>query len=498
MRSGRSCRFLGTYRIALVACAFVTAATVPANASSRPAFEVTWGGFGGTGVSQTAPHLTKARECSALATLTTCVLNILAPGGGTQGVYLQQVGGPVLAKSNATYAYEPASSIKPVIALYAIEQIEHGHARLTDRVPEIDNSGGPGDCPPSRIVGTELLGTTLGQMLQVSDNNRTRELMAYFGVSRLNAFAASLGLAHTMFHTSPSSPGFNVIGCLTYGFDPLPATVDGNTMTLADAAKLWSIIASLPMPYTSEFYQLAAGRDMQNAVGYDFTGVWPTMATIAADEAPAGLSSLQLDSFEAHAGVSVKGGDYHVFDCSGGVCREATWAIFTGIAEIPRCVGTTMKHTNYVWGYFISDAVGPKPAGSNPTAADVAFANASGELLAAPIAQGLRTWKRCGPISFPVLQASGINLKSRINVSVAATLAKLTDSDKADISQDLDGTIAWGDGTTSFATMSGGNGQYTVHGWHAYKHNGSYNVAISVKDQFGSTSTKTTLTIFTS
>jgi len=494
MRSARKRGHLGACGLAALTCVLVAAVASPASAD-RARFGVPRGGPVGDHVLRIAPHLTKGADCSALATLTTCVLNILAPGGGTRGVYLQQVGGPVLAESKSTFPYEPASSIKPVIGLYAMEQVEHGHARLTDLVPKIDNADGPGDCPPAKIVGTEPLGTALGQMLQVSDNNRTRELMQYFGVTKLNAFAASLGLANTMFQTSPSPPGFNVIGCLTYGFDPLPATVDGNTMTLADAAKLWSNIVSLPVPYASEFYQLAAGRDMQNSVGYDFTGVWPTMAAIAANEAPAGLSALQLDSFEAHAGVSVKGGDYHVFDCPGGVCSEATWAIFAGVAEIPSCVGTTVKHTNYVWGYFISDAVGPEPAGSNPTAADVAFNNASGELLAAPIARGLKTWKQCGPVTFPALHASARTVKSHLNVGVATTLAKLTDSDKTDIGQDLDGTITWGDGATSFVTINGGDGQFTVHGWHAYKHKGNYNAMIDIKDQFGGKSTNATFTI---
>src|SRR5580692_6286221 len=85
--------------------------------------------------------------CSSMTSITSCVLNYLAPGGGTDGVYLKQVGGPVLANSNETFPYEPASSIKPVIALYGMEQVEQGHARLTDQIPMINGSGGPGDCP---------------------------------------------------------------------------------------------------------------------------------------------------------------------------------------------------------------------------------------------------------------------------------------------------------------------------------------------------------------
>src|SRR5579871_1110743 len=78
------------------------------------------------------------------------------------------------------------------------------------------------------------------QMLEVSDNNRTRELMRYFGVSALNRFARAIGLRHTHFETSPRPPGFNVIGCDSYAQGTLPPTLDGNTLSLADAATVWT------------------------------------------------------------------------------------------------------------------------------------------------------------------------------------------------------------------------------------------------------------------
>ena len=310
------------------------------------------------------PHSDDVTNCSSMASIATCVMNILAPGGGTSGVFLQQIGGSVLASVNANVPYEPASSIKPVIALYAIEQVEQGNLQLTDQIPKIDNSGGPDDCPPLTTSGTEQLGTAIQQMLQVSDNNRTLELMEYFGVANLNAFAASLGLSNTMFQTSSSPPGFNVIGCLSYGYDPLPSTVDGNTMSLDDAATLWSTIASLPAPYADALYELAAGRDMFNSQGYDFTGVWPILTTIADEEVPAGVTTAQLQSFTSHMNVSVKGGSYDVIDCDP-TCQEATWWVFAGVAQIPSCTGSTVTPTNYTWGYFISDAVGAEA--STPT-----------------------------------------------------------------------------------------------------------------------------------
>jgi len=200
--------------------------------------------FDAPGQASVRPH--DSGNCSNMATLAKCVMKILAPAGGIHGVYLQRIGGSVLASDNASYPFEPASSIKPVIALYAITQVEKGLAHLSDRVPRIDESGGREDCPPDTFSGTEPLGTALQQMMEVSDNNRTDELMQYFGVAHLNAFATSLGMRHTRFHTSPIPPGFNVIGCLSYGYDPLPHTVDGNTMSLADASKLWAAVAALP------------------------------------------------------------------------------------------------------------------------------------------------------------------------------------------------------------------------------------------------------------
>jgi hypothetical protein len=429
-----------------------------------------------------AGRLAAVKPCSRMSAIASCVMKILAPAGGTHGVYLKKIGGSVLAAANDGFAFEPASSIKALIGLYALTQVEHGKAQLTEQIPMIDDSGGPDDCPPNDFTGTEPLGYALEQMLQVSDNNRTDELMQFFGVSKLNAFAASLGLAHTMFQTSPKPPGFNVIGCLSYPYNPLPATVDGNTMSLDDAAAVWTDIAKLPAPYADTFYELAAGRDMFNTQGYDFTGIWPALESIAQEEAPSGLSTAQLQAFIDHMTVSVKGGSYAVEDCTPS-CDEATWWVFAGNAEVPACRGSTVSQAQYAWGYFINDAV--EPAVSNPdnTKAGKAFFKASGQLLAAPIAKGLANWASCSPAVTPTLSLAKKNVTSGPDVAIGATLARLADSDNTDISEDLTGTINWGDGSaSSFATLTGGKGAFTVHGWHAYTAAGSYPVTITVKD----------------
>jgi hypothetical protein len=115
--------------------------------------------------------------------------------------------------------------------------------------------------------------------------------------------------------------------------------------------------------------------------------------------------------------------------------------------------------------------------------AGTAFFNASGELLAAPIAAGLASWASCSPAVTPTLTLAKRTVLSGPTVGVDRVLATLADSDRTDISADLTGTINWGDGSaTSFASLPGGNGLFTVRGWHAYSAAGTYPVTITVTD----------------
>ena len=383
-------------------------------------------------------------NCSNPSTITSCVMGILSSAGGTHGVFLQQIGGSVLASSNASFQYEPASSIKALIALYAMKQVENRAVQLTTQIPMVDTSGGPDDCPAGAITGTEPLGTAIQQMLQVSDNNRTEELMEYFGVAKLNAFASTLGLTGTHFQTSSKPPGFNIIGCLSYGSDPLPSTVDGNTMTLQDAATVWEHIADLPARYANALYELAAGRDMYNSQGYDFTGTWPILTALSSELAPAGTSSKQIASFDDRMTVSVKGGSYDVYDCTSGPSCEATWWVFAGTAEIPSCSGSSATETKYVWGYFVNDSVGLYNSNADDTVGGTAFFNAEGQVLAAPIAEGLSGWTKCAPTVTPMLMIEKAKLAASQTVDIRTTLTSVSDTDPTDITADLNGTINWG------------------------------------------------------
>lgn len=319
---------------------------------------VTLVSLAGVGASSTAAASRRVhpprRTAPCTASTTTCALRVLAPAGGTDGVYLRQVGGPVVASSNASRPFEPASSIKPLIALYAITRLEAHALSLTTRVPMIDGSGGPDDCPPAARTGTEPLGVALAQMLEVSDNNRTRELMQYFGVAALNRFARSIGLVHTHFQTSPRPPGFNVIGCNSYAQGTLPPSLDGNTLSLADAATLWTRLVTLPSPYGAVFADLAAGRAMYERQGYNFSGIWPDVVGLARSVAPVALTTRQVDAFLSHATVSVKGGSYYWSVCGDRSTCQRSWTSFAFALELPTCAGASLHHTTYVGGDFVA------------------------------------------------------------------------------------------------------------------------------------------------
>ena len=98
--------------------------------------------------------------------ITTRVMTILnAAGSGTTGMYVKEVGGPVLAAQNENFAFGPASSIKVLLHLYIHDQVEAGAAAFTDDVTLY--GGGPGSCPNgAAVLGTEDLDDSAAKMMK--------------------------------------------------------------------------------------------------------------------------------------------------------------------------------------------------------------------------------------------------------------------------------------------------------------------------------------------
>ena len=297
--------------------------------------------------------------------ITTRVGNILRANnpGGVQGLYLKQVGGPVLAALEDGVAYEPASSIKVLIHLYAMTQVQNGAVSLSQQIPHYTN--GPDSCPdPPDVNGTEPLFTALQEMMWHSDNARTRELTDYFTDSSINAFAKSIGMQNTSIN--------EIIGCVG-------AVAD--SMTQDDAAVLYQGVANqtlLDNVHRGIFYSLMAGKAQFEAQEYDWTGLWKTdLPTIISQEAPPGYTQAQELNFQNAMNLAYKAGNYTV--CGSSCVYD--YAI-SGWFEVPTCNGSTTNYNQYVFGVFLSNA-------TNGTTASTNFFNAAGELMREQVQAGL-------------------------------------------------------------------------------------------------------------
>jgi hypothetical protein len=393
-------------------------------------------------------------------------LSGIAPGvphAASDGVYLEKLGGPVLAASDSTFAFEPASSIKVVIALYAMSQVAKGALAITQPIPHYEEKGYPCPTAPSEVLSQTPLWRAIQEMMYYSNNWYTRDLEQYFGVGALNTFLHTLGVQDTSFATSTYPPGFNVIGidCAPTYPPPNPVTLDENKLTLADATIVWRAAHELPAPYSSEFSELVVGTRVANDTAGD-SGGWDRLKAIAAQEAPAAMSASDLQSFYDHMSTNDKGGDYYWGLTAPGWGRQ--WHVLTGITEVPTCTGGFVSESSYAWGYFVSavDESGGHQIGA-------AMGAAEDELQREVIRDALRTWKRCAPPPDPAISAVGVIIGTGWDLPYNGPVARVVDDSQELDASELKASIGWGDGTPAqIATVTGGPHEFTVWAWRPF------------------------------
>ena len=303
---------------------------------------------------------------------------LLRAGGidGVQGLYLKQVGGPVLANLEESFVYEPASSIKVLAHLYAMTQVQNGTATLADPVARYAN--GPVSCPdPVQPGGTETLSAALKEMMWNSDNARTREVTDTFGNSNINPFALSIGMQNTQIN--------HIIGC----GGPVP-----DQMTLADGAALYEGVAAgalLTPPNQATFYSMMAGKAQFQTQGYDFTHLWDTdIPAMIAQAAPRATAAQRRDYLN-QMNLAYKAGGYVI--CGDSCSHVAEYYSISGWAQIPFCNGGSPAAQDYVFGIFLHGPTDSAWSADKTTVALQNFLSAKGELLREPIVAGLTS---CG------------------------------------------------------------------------------------------------------
>lgn len=296
---------------------------------------------------------------------TTRVGELLRNGtDGETGLYLKQVGGSVQANLQENRVFEPASTIKIVIGLHAMRQVDAGLASLNQNVV-VYAAPASGSCPTSTVIGSEPMGDAILKMLENSDNQRTRALIDTFGFANINQTAQDISMTSTQLNHYPGCGG------------PV-----ANELTLADAGRLYEGIANGSLLSASGRAELYAR--MPAAAG-DFTGIQGALNTMINQEAVNyGLTSTEIFEFKSRLLTHYKAGSYTL--CSSSQCLESRSV--AGSAEIPRCTLGMVGTARYAWGIFIDGA-------TSATAANNTFNNAKAEPLREPIRAALSTWVPC-------------------------------------------------------------------------------------------------------
>ena len=318
--------------------------------------------------------------------ITTRVMGILnAAGSGTTGMYVKEVGGPVIAAQNENFAFAPASSIKVLLHLYMHDQVEASAANFTDQVTLY--AGASTSCPNgAAVLGTEDLDDSAAKMMRVSDNPATRAQYEHWAPfpGTVNAYATSIGLTQTQFT--------NFVGC-DFGL----AGLDGNTTSLTDLGIIYESVndsSRIAGAIRTNFYNTMSGREQAVSFGGDFTGIWPVLTAMVDVEKPAGMPNELRNDFVAGMTANHKGGSYQ--SCSTVGCARTQFLSWAGSAVFPTCESNAFSSRSYVWGAFIHGSLDPSYNGT-ASPADTAFTNVRAEPLREQMNAALAGFGACYP-----------------------------------------------------------------------------------------------------
>lgn len=308
--------------------------------------------------------------------------------GGTSGLYLKQVNGPVLAALQERKVFEPASTIKVLHHLHAMRQVQSGAANLSEYIPFFTNyvqdaNGSNTSCPADTRLAFITLGGALQQMMLYSDNRMTEAIKDRFTQAAINATAQAIGMNDTSLN--------HKLGCGG------PALQAPNRLTLFDVGLLYEGVAngSLLTPANrTTFYAL-----MNNSV-------FARTLEVIDDEinklveaqhlSQAEQDALRQDlrkNFRDKVKMVSKAGNYDF--CQTNDCARSEWVItIGGWLQLPfrkqTKLGALVVPQQYVFGIFINDAIVNNDA--EKAQVNEAFNQAQSELHREQIRAGLKTF----------------------------------------------------------------------------------------------------------
>jgi hypothetical protein len=323
--------------------------------------------------------------------------------GGTVGLYLKEVDGPVLAGYNEGFVFEPASSIKALIHFHAMRQVQDGAiingdtVTLSTQVPWFTDQTA-GGCPLQTGPASDTLQNGLVAMMNPSDNRWTQALRDFFGDANIDATRQAFSMADTAL--------LSIIGC------------GGNQMTLVDAGNMYETVAT---GYLDPSTRATAYNLMINPTGR-------LDAIIDTEAIGLGLSSDGLNDFKNIRFAAEKAGS-----SSDGVLQ---YRIVAGWTLLPFKDETcNVVNREYVYGTFIhgADSVTDAPAAWT----------ISGELFREQIRSALETWAECeADLEIASFDASISPAQVLIGESFQVDLTKIITNNGPASSSDVDVTVA--------------------------------------------------------
>jgi hypothetical protein len=333
--------------------------------------------------------------------VTTRVGEILRASNATAdtGLYLKQVGGPVLAGLRQDDRFEPASMIKALLNLTAMRAVQGGQANLNDPLfmyfnpaapyHDFNDPGNPDECPDSYNQTASnralmMMQEVLERMMERSDNRATRTIDQRFGRPLINATADIAGMTNTDFAST--------LGC----------GMPGNYLTLVDTGKMYEGVLNNTLLNAANantyFRMMTDDNDADRELVPFGEGVFGPFQTVVRQEAAALLGKPETDPqvqllanrfIQAMTGAW-KGGGYTLGAFPN--WREVRTA--GGYVGLPFWGDSGINNVNYVYGIFIDNATVPQ-SNPDPGRAKInqAWNDSQGELLREEIRKALATWR---------------------------------------------------------------------------------------------------------
>lgn len=293
---------------------------------------------------------------------------VMNNSSGINGFYVKEVGGPVRAALMSGYIFEPASTIKVLAHLYAMQEVRAGDASLMDPIPVVSTITSSGCI----YNGTEPLSTALELMMEQSDNNRTATVVYHFGRANINNYVANVVQLQDTRWLRPME--CDEVLVQDHSID--------NHMRLDEIGKLYEGVANgtlLDGIHRDVFREL-----MDNGWAGEASWGGKSITAVIDEEAAAiGLSSSLRDRFKSFLRIAGKAGWYPNKNGSG-----LYYASKAGWVQMPYCSGGQIRLRDYVLGLFIDRA-------TDVNAHQQKYHTALPELLREQIRESLANWATC-------------------------------------------------------------------------------------------------------